>query len=587
MSLRTLVYLRRSTQDREDRQAVSIERQERDIMEALEKWEQIARSPAEKLLCNPEKDFLREDASAKRPGRPVFQDLVDRIKRGKCDVLLCTELTRLSRNAQDNGTLIQLLDDGLLKEVRTINQVYRSSNPTEVFTLSLFLGVAKYENDQRGLNTASGIRNRKKSGATTHKAPLGYINVGEIKGRRAVEADPESFGLLQDLWKLFLSDTCSLSEIFETALAWDITYPSKNGRKIPSASTIRNMFKNRYYTGKVLVKNKNGVEEWIEGNHFHLAMISEEDFDKVQLLLQKRGHTHSTIESLPDLSDLIKLIGKSGLHTTQQKNDLVRPASIVFEEKTRYTCSSCKHRFSSIKPKDCPRCNAPYGTTFRIEEHRYYSHLSNGKKLDAFPAQKAEDTLRTAIGQLHLTPELFSVMERQLYTIYLEKEKTYAKKYNALSKKLQDLWNEETSITRRMASGETTQSQGEKALETINSDQEAVKDSQEKLREEFLAEFDIAWTRLQLIRDSKELLNPSVDFEPKKRLILSLVSNLVFYKDHVEVEWQKPFGKLVKSPIAKIAGSAGPTECLGASSIGSPGWIRTNDQAINSRLLYH
>ncbi len=181
--LRTIIYMRKSSEDETEKQAESIPRQRRDLQSYLER---NALGEVEGRLEVRDEDIYWEDISGKMTGRPEFTKVIEKIKKGRgiYKVLLCTELTRLSRNPIDNGTVISLLDERYekskpeppyLQEIRTLDHIFRP-NTTDKFTLSLFLGVAKFENDVRAKNTSSGMQNKKSKGATTNLAPFGYKN---------------------------------------------------------------------------------------------------------------------------------------------------------------------------------------------------------------------------------------------------------------------------------------------------------------------------------------------------------------------------------------------------------------------------
>jgi DNA invertase Pin-like site-specific DNA recombinase len=106
--------------------------------------------------------------------------MIEKIQKKKYDILLCHELSRLSRNPIDNGVLVHLLDTDCLQAIQTPTSIY-TNIPNDKFTLALFLNVAKFENDQRGKNTASGMQNSKAKGGTTNRANMGYKNAGTTK----------------------------------------------------------------------------------------------------------------------------------------------------------------------------------------------------------------------------------------------------------------------------------------------------------------------------------------------------------------------------------------------------------------------
>lgn len=65
------------------------------------------------------------------------------------------------------------------------------------------------------------------------------------------------------------------------------------------------------------------------------------------------------------------------------------------------------------------------------------------------------------------------------------------------------------------------------------------------------------------------ILAPETPFEPKKQLVLSLISNLIFHKDKIEVVWHKPFNLLAKSKIDQNKRGGKNTNSSGQISNGS------------------
>ena len=70
-------------------------------------------------------DILFESKSAKAPGkRKVFEDMIQRIKAGEADGILCWEINRLSRNPVDSGTIQWMLQEEVIKSIQTIGRVF-------------------------------------------------------------------------------------------------------------------------------------------------------------------------------------------------------------------------------------------------------------------------------------------------------------------------------------------------------------------------------------------------------------------------------------------------------------------------------
>ena len=85
------LYARKST-DVEDKQVRSIDDQLA-VLRALAKEENI----------NIVQEFI-EKQSAKKPGRSVFNEMLDRIEKGEAQGIICWKLDRLARNPVDKHT---------------------------------------------------------------------------------------------------------------------------------------------------------------------------------------------------------------------------------------------------------------------------------------------------------------------------------------------------------------------------------------------------------------------------------------------------------------------------------------------------
>ena len=69
------IYIRKST-DEDDRQILSLEAQETELLEFAER---------ERLEVA---DVFRESQTAKEPGRPIFNQMLDQIEKGKAQGIL-------------------------------------------------------------------------------------------------------------------------------------------------------------------------------------------------------------------------------------------------------------------------------------------------------------------------------------------------------------------------------------------------------------------------------------------------------------------------------------------------------------------
>jgi hypothetical protein len=88
-------------------------------------------------------EIRKESHSAKAVGqREVFNELLKDIRSGKFNGILTWAPDRLSRNAGDLGSLVDLMDQKALVEIRTFSQKF-TNNPSEKFMLMILCSTAK------------------------------------------------------------------------------------------------------------------------------------------------------------------------------------------------------------------------------------------------------------------------------------------------------------------------------------------------------------------------------------------------------------------------------------------------------------
>lgn len=173
-----------------------------------------------------------------------------------------------------------------------------------------------------------------------------------------------------------------------------------------------------------------------------------------------------------------------------------------------------------------------------------------------------------------MAEELFNLLRRRLYTLWLEQNESIKKQKAKLNKRIEKLEDEKTDLMRKDFS-ETDERKRENlsvVMEKVDDELEQIENERTELKEKHEENFERAWASLQVLRDLSEVLTPDGEFEPKKRILLALISNLVFYEDRVELIWKEPFDVLVKPRIDdddEKGSKSGSTE---QSSFGSPFW---------------
>ena len=257
------LYARKST-DEPDRQILSIEAQIVELKEFAAK-EQL--SIAQTFI---------ESKTAKEPGRPIFNDMLSQIEKGKAEGILAWHPDRLARNSVDGGRIIFLLDTGKIKELK-FPTFWFEPTPQGKFMLNIAFGQSKYYVDNLSENVKRGLRQKARRGEYPGVAPTGYLNNRLTK---KMVPDPERFKLVQKIFKLYSTSNYSLKEVRN--IITEAGLRSRNG-KILCVSNIQAILVNPFYYGAFKF---NG--EIYEGNH--KPAIAKKLFDKCQAVMESKAH---------------------------------------------------------------------------------------------------------------------------------------------------------------------------------------------------------------------------------------------------------------------------------------------------------
>lgn len=222
------------------------------------------------------KGIYREDFSAKTFNRPEWKKLMTVIKSksSKEDKhILFIKWDRFSRNIEYAYEMI-----GMLRKYRTtamaIDQPLDLSVPESTVMLAVYLSVPEAENSRRALNTANGIRRAKLMGRYPNKAPLGYINVTTVDGKKIIAPKQPEADILRWVFQQLAKNIHKMEEIRKMA--------DDKGLKC-SRSYFFRLIRNSVYCGLIPIKFNSGEQDRVKGTHDPL--ISEALFYEVQRII--------------------------------------------------------------------------------------------------------------------------------------------------------------------------------------------------------------------------------------------------------------------------------------------------------------
>ncbi len=296
---------------------------------------------------------IQESRTAKVPGRPLFNQVIQMIEDGKANGIVLLNPSRLSRNTVDTGRVIYLMDQGKLLEVVTPATTYRNV-PDDKFMLNLLCSQAKLENDNKSVNVTEALRLKAERGVFPGKARPGYINNHwKPQGLRDISPHPVFFNLMRKLFDLALTGNYSVERLVVEAANLGIR-SSKGGKPICKSWMYR-LVRDPFYTGRFIYNDK-----IYKGQH--PAMLTDNEFNVLQDIVDGRSKPRLQRHDFA-LTGIIKCGVCKYCITAEEKTKKYKNGTIqVFKY---YRCTS----------KGKVKCHQPY-TQVKKLEGQFASELS-------------------------------------------------------------------------------------------------------------------------------------------------------------------------------------------------------------------
>jgi site-specific DNA recombinase len=263
LTIKFFIYIRKSTDDKKNkRQVLSLDAQLRELRDLVKK---------ENLVVV---GIVEESRTAKEPGRPLFNRMLDRIEAGEANGVLVWDIDRFYRNPADEGRVRWLLQRGIIASIKT---------PTRTFfpeDAGLLMAVeGGRANDfiiHHKRNVARGIEEKLLRGEWAGQKPIGYIYDHNL---RNIVHDPKKAKIVLTMFEAVSDGRHGYSWVSDELARMGII--SKNGNRW-TKSQVRGLLTNRLYMGVMVW----GVKTF-EGKY--KPIVSAELFKKVQDALKSRS----------------------------------------------------------------------------------------------------------------------------------------------------------------------------------------------------------------------------------------------------------------------------------------------------------
>ncbi|MEO6536188.1 MAG: recombinase family protein [Candidatus Paceibacterota bacterium] len=477
--MKYILYCRKST-DTEDKQVLSLESQERELIG-------VAKREGLEIVST-----LRESRSAKEPGRPIFNQMLKDISKGKADAILCWKVDRLTRNPVDGGQIQWLLQNGNIKNIRTFDRNYSPSD--NVLLMSIEQAMAtQYVRDLSEL-VKRGNREKLARGEWPNHAPFGYLN---DKATKSIKIDKKLSPYVVRAFNLYATGGYTLQQIVE--VLYEEGLRTRTGGKV-FKNQIHRFFINKFYCG---LMERDGVV--YPGKH--KAIVSVSLFNTCDDILHARKHP--------------------------------RPKRNFYSARGYLRCESCGCAITADTQRG----------------HQYY-YCTNGKQgcdqKKKYIRSEAIDTLLSKMFlELKFDEELISICGEAYKTRYQTKTDYVASARENLNKELASLSEAESRLTDGFGSGlirkELFQ---EKMQEIANKRVELQKQIDEIESKNGVAAVTFEQIQNVFIEGSraaeKYLL---VDDVEKREMLQKLLSNMTIENGNMaQIQFKSPYNLLALTP---------------------------------------
>ncbi len=508
--MKYFIYCRRS-QDREDKQTLSIESQKRDLL-------QVAKNKGLKIV-----EVIEESQSAYKRGRPKFNAMMERIENGEANAVLTWHLTRLARNAADGGLITTLIDEEKIKELRTPEKVYLN-NRDDKFMMAIHFAMAKKSSDDTSAFVKNNVKTKLEKGEYPGVAPYGYLNIdrnGVISGKRfdrqkqgiledldsplrRIELDPIEGPLIRKIIDLALTGAYSMPMLQEEAFNLGIK-GKISGKKICKQSLI-DLLSSTFYTGKFKY-----LDEIHQG--IHEPLMTEEEHQKIQVILRSKS----------------------------------RPKKIKRE-----------YHFSGIV--ECPECDHPMSGEFQKQTHYYRCAKAKGREAICgnkrhIRQDKLEEEMIETLKRIRIPDRILAWALKYLKVSYLEENKVLTGKQTLIDKniaeekgKLERLtakWLSESNINGDLISDEDYKEKKKVLKANIEAWKKQLADSDNE-KDNWLSKCEAFFEKVRNLSREYKTADTLID----KRIFLnSIGAKFIRTGEKMTVQLEEPFSLLLQEKI--------------------------------------
>jgi DNA invertase Pin-like site-specific DNA recombinase len=236
---------------------------------------------------------IEEAKSAYKPhNRPEFNKMIKLFDDGIADGIITWKLDRLARNPEEGGVILQKLQDGIIKEIRTsAGDIYTSES--DHLILQIHFGMSNQFSRTLSQNVKRGLIHKAERGEYPFPARIGYEGYGDVR-RRFIRPHPFQGPIIKEMFNMAKTGQFSLRKLADYGNGKGLI--GKTGKKL-HISYIYQILTDPTYYGCFYFK-----KQLYQGTYEPL--ISKTIFDEVQIALKIRSKPKNR-NNLPSYNGLV------------------------------------------------------------------------------------------------------------------------------------------------------------------------------------------------------------------------------------------------------------------------------------------
>ncbi len=364
-----LVYSRKSTDD-DDNQKNSLDFQKTEILKFARRQHLKIADVTLTNFCSAgviaekhsafkdDEDFIFTEAGdiQYKIARPKFQRLAQYLNNGCFKGFICLSYDRLSRNKTDGNLVSKLLGQGIDIKFVYANYDDTSSGALHMDIDSMF---AVHHSRVTSEKVKTATRNLREQGICTYKAPVGYLNLGDMHNK---PIDPVRGPFVKELFEKYNTGEWTLHALERWATDVGFVMPlmrrrrtedeilgdssdeenqiSKTERPV-TYTNIHKILSNPFYKGYIIGPEGIGYIKSVS----HEPLVSEELFDSVQQKLKKKkvSQHYETSLDLP-YRKLVRCAACNRVYTPYEKK-----GATYYGSKCKADCENTKTSFNAAE----------------------------------------------------------------------------------------------------------------------------------------------------------------------------------------------------------------------------------------------